>query len=156
MNAENLQDAISLLPEEMVADVDRLRRKKPNPWKGVIAAAACICLLTGLWVLQNGGIKAESGSAAPDRYYDGGAGMESAESNSQAAPMMIATVVEVQEDRIVVLPDNKILTVIAQPITVMLTDLEDIPNLTANQCIRIYYKENTNPLIPYKIEVIDE
>ena len=29
MNAEQLQDAISLLPEEMVADVDRLRRKKP-------------------------------------------------------------------------------------------------------------------------------
>ena len=155
MNAENLQDAISLLPEEMVADVDRLRRKKPNPWKGVIAAAACICLLTSLWVLQNGGIKAESGSAAPDRYYSDGAGMESAESNSQIAPMMVATVVEVQEDRIIVLP-GETLTSIAQPITVMLTELEEIPRLTKNQRIRIYYKESTNPLIPYKIEVIDE
>lgn len=155
MNAENLQDAISLLPEEMVADVDRLRRKKPNPWKGVIAAAACICLLTSLWVLQNGGIKAESGSAAPDRYYSDGAGMESAESNSQIAPMMIATVVEVQEDWIIVLP-GETLTSIAQPMTVMLTQLEDIPQLIKNQRIRIYYKENTNPLIPYKIEVIDE
>lgn len=155
MNAENLQDAISLLPEEMVADVDRLRRKKPNPWKGVIAAAACICLLTGLWTLHNGGIKAESGSAAPDRYYSDGAGMESAESNSQIAPMMVATVVEVQEDRIIVLP-GETLTSIAQPITVMLTELEEIPKLTKNQRIRIYYKENTNPLIPYKIEVIDE
>lgn len=155
MNAENLQDAISLLPEEMVADVDRLRRKKPNPWKGVIAAAACICLLTGLWTLQNGGIKAESGSAAPDRYYSDGAGMESAESNSQIAPMMVATVVEVQEDRIIILP-GETLTSIAQPITVMLTELEEIPKLTKNQRIRIYYKEKTNPLIPYKIEVIDE
>ena len=155
MNAENLQDAISLLPEEMVADVDRLRRKKPNPWKGVIAAAACICLLTSLWVLQNGGIKAESGSAAPDRYYSDGAGMESAESNSQIAPMMVATVVEVQEDRIIVLP-GETLTSIAQPMTVMLTELEEIPRLTKNQRIRIYYKEKTNPLIPYKIEVIDE
>lgn len=155
MNAEQLQDAISLLPEEMVADVDRLRRKKPNPWKGVIAAAACICLLTGLWTLQNGGIKAESGSAAPDRYHDGSVGMESAESNSQIAPMMVATVVEVQEDRIIVLP-GETLTSIAQPITVMLTELEEIPRLTKNQRIRIYYKENTNPLIPYKIEVIDE
>lgn len=155
MNAENLQDAISLLPEEMVADVDRLRRKKPNPWKGVIAAAACICLLTSLWVLQNGGIKAESGSAAPDRYYSDGAGMESAESNSQIAPMMVATVVEVQEDRIIVLP-GETLTSIAQPMTVMLTELEEIPRLTKNQRIRIYYKESTNPLIPYKIEVIDE
>ena len=155
MNAENLQDAISLLPEEMVADVDRLRRKKSNPWKGVIAAAACICLLTSLWVLQNGGIKAESGSAAPDRYYSDGAGMESAESNSQIAPMMVATVVEVQEDRIIVLP-GETLTSIAQPMTVMLTELEEIPRLTKNQRIRIYYKESTNPLIPYKIEVIDE
>ena len=155
MNAENLQDAISLLPEEMVADVDRLRRKKPNPWKGVIAAAACICLLTGLWVLQNGGIKAESGSAAPDRYYSDGAGMESAESNSQTAPMMIATVVEAQEDQIIILPGETV-TSIAQPMTVMLTQLEDIPQLIKNQRIRIYYKENTNPLIPYKIEVIDE
>lgn len=155
MNAENLQDAISLLPEEMVADVDQLRRKKPNPWKGVIAAAACICLLTGLWTLQNGGIKAESGSAAPDRYYNDNAGMESAESNSQVAPRMTATVVEVQEDRIIVLP-GETLTSIAQPITVMLTQLEDIPTLEKNQRIRIYYNEKTDPLIPYKIEIIDE
>lgn len=155
MNAENLQDAISLLPEEMVADVDQLRRKKPNPWKGVIAAAACICLLTGLWTLQNGGIKAESGSAAPDRYYNDDAGMESAESNSQVAPGMTATVVEVQEDRIIVLPGETV-TSIAQPITVMLTQLEDIPQLTKNQRIRIYYKEETSPMIPYKIEIMDE
>lgn len=155
MNAEQLQDAISLLPEEMVADVDRLRQRKSTPWKGVIAVAACICLLTGLWVLQNGGIKAESGSAAPDRYHDGSVGMESAESNSQAAPMMVATVVEVQEDQIIILPGETV-TSIAQPITVMLTQLEDIPKLTKNQRIRIYYKEKTNPLIPYKIEIIDE
>ena len=155
MNAENLQDAISPLPEEMVADVDQLRRKKPNPWKGVIAAAACLCVLVGLWSLGNGGIKAESGSAAPDRYYNDNAGMESAESNSQVAPGMTATVVEVQEDRIIVLP-GETLTSIAQPITVMLTQLEDIPTLEKNQRIRIYYNEKTDPLIPYKIEVIDE
>jgi len=155
MNAENLQDAISLLPEEMVADVDQLRRKKPNPWKGVIAAAACLCVLLGLWSLGNGGIKAESGSAAPDRYYNDDAGMESFESNSQVAPMMVATVVEVQEDRIIVLP-GETLTSIAQPITVMLTQLEDIPTLEKNQRIRIYFNEKTDPLIPYKIEIIDE
>ena len=154
MNAENLQDAISLLPEEMIADVDRLRQRKSTPWKALVAAAACVCLLTGLWVLQEGGIKAESGSAAPDRYFNGGAGMESAESNSQAAPM-VATVVEVQEDRIIVLPGETI-TSIAQPVTVMLTDLEDIPKLTKNQRIRIYYNEKTDPLIPYMIEVIDK
>lgn len=155
MNAENLQDAISLLPEEMITDVDRLRRKKHTPWKALVAAAACLCLLVGLWRLGNGGIKAESGSAAPDRYYNDDAGMESAESNSQIAPMMIATVMEVQEDRIIVLP-GETLTSIAQPITVMLTQLEDIPTLEKNQRIRIYYNEKTHPLIPYKIEIIDE
>lgn len=156
MNAENLQDAISLLPEEMVADVDRLRRKKPNPWKGVIAAAACICLLTGLWTLQNGGIKAESGNSAPDRYYSDGAGMESAESNSQIAPMMIATIVKVEEDRIYVYPHSDPPAFYSQPTSVLLTELEDIPKLTENQRIRIYFLEKTNPLIPYKIEIIDE
>lgn len=154
MNAEILQDAISLLPEDMIADVDRLRQKKRTPWKGVIAAAACLCLLVGLWSLGNGGIKAESGSAAPDRYYNDDAGMESAESNSQSAPM-VATIVEVQDDRIIVLP-GEVLTDIAQPLTVMLTGLEEIPELTENQRIRIYYSEKTEPLIPYMIEVINE
>ena len=38
----------------------------------------------------------------------------------------------------------------------VLTELEDIPKLTENQRIRIYFLEKTNPLIPYKIEIIDE
>ena len=155
MNAEQLQDAISLLPEEMVADVDRLRRKKPNPWKGVIAAAACICLLTGLWVLQNGGIKAESGNSAPDRVEDAGAGMEHSQDCSQTTPME-ATIVKVEEDRIYVYPHSDPPAFYSQPTSVLLTELEDIPKLTENQRIRIYFMEKTNPLIPYKIEIIDE
>lgn len=155
MNAENLQDAISLLPEEMLADVDRLRQKKRAPWKGVIAAAACLCLLASLWWLQNGGIKAESGSTAPDRYFNDGAGMEAVDSNSHTAAPMVATVVEVQTDRLIVLPGDT-LTDVATPITVLLTGLEEIPELTENQRIRIYCTEQTDPLIPYRIEVIDE
>jgi hypothetical protein len=162
MNAENLQDAISLLPEEMLRDVDQLRQKKHTPWKGFVAAAACLCLLAGIWTLQNGGIKAENGSAAPDKSCESnslanqndGTGTEPATGNSQVAPM-VATVVELQTDRIVVLPGT-VLTDIAQPITVMLTGLEDVPVLTENQRIRIYYNEKSDPLIPYRIEVIDE
>lgn len=156
MNAETLQDAISLLPEEMITDVDRLRRKKHTPWKGLVAAAACLCLLVGLWSLGNGGMKAESGSSAPDRYFNySGAGMESDSAESTQTMFMVAKVLEVQEDRIIVLPGETV-TSIAQPITVMLTQLEDIPQLTKNQRIRIYYKEETNPMIPYKIEIMDE
>jgi len=163
MNAEHLQDAISLLPEEMLQDVDQLRRRKRNGWKGIIAAAACLCVLVGLWSLGNGGIKAESGSAAPDRYHESnsivnsndGTNEESAIGNSQPVPMA-ATVLEVQDDRIYVYPIDTPPLSHCLPITVMLTELEDTPTLEKNQRIRIYYSEKTDPLIPYKIEIIDE
>lgn len=154
MNAELLHDAISLLPEKMLRDVDQLRRQKTVPWKSIAALAACLCLVAGLWTLQNGGIKAESSNAAPDRYYSDDASMESATGNSTSEPMF-ATVIEVYEDRIVVLPGEE-LTDIAQPITVMLTDLENVPKLTENQRIRIYYSEKADPLITYQIEIADE
>ena len=153
MNAETFHDAISLLPEEMVADVDRLRQRKSTPWKGVIAAAACVCLLVGVWALHNGGIKAESGNSAPNCAEDAGAGMEHSQDCSQTTPME-AIIVEVQEDRIIVLPGSTY-TSIAEPVTVMLTELKDIPTLSEDQRIYIYYTENTNPLFPYEIEVIN-
>ena len=154
MNAEIFHDAISLLPEELLQDVDALRQKKRTPWKGVIAAAACVCLLMGAWALHNGGIKAESGSSAPNRAEDAGAGMEHSQDCSQISPME-AIIVEVQNDRIIVLPGSTY-TSIAEPVTVMLTELENIPTLTKDQRIYIYYTEKTTPLFPYQIEVIDE
>lgn len=150
MNAEQLQDAISLLPEKMLYDVDCLRQKKRTPWKGFVAAAACLCLLAGLWTLQNGGIKAESGSSPMERYpVSNAAGdMEYATESSQFAPMF-ATVLEVYEDRIIVREEY---TCVVKPITVMLTELEEVPTLYSMDRIYIYYSEKTDPLIPYKIE----
>ena len=155
MNAEIFHDAISLLPEELLQDVDALRQKKRTPWKGMLAAAACICLLISSWVLYNGGIKAESGSSAPNRAEDGEVGMEHSQDCSQTTPME-ATIVKVEEDRIYVYPHSDPPAFYSQPTSVLLTELEDIPKLTENQRIRIYFLEKTNPLIPYKIEIIDE
>ena len=154
MNAENLHDAISLLPEALLEDVDRLRRKKPVHWKPIAALAACLCLVAGLGLWFNGGIKAESGSAAPDNYYTNDISKESATGHSVTEPMT-AVVVQVLNDRIIVLPGN-VLTDVAQPVTVMLTELENTPVLTENQRITIYCKEYTEPLVPYRIEIITE
>ena len=49
MTAEKLHDAISLLPADLVAEADRLRRGKPRVilWKRYAAMAACFALVLG-------------------------------------------------------------------------------------------------------------
>lgn len=46
MTAETLQDAIGLLPSDLVAEADRIRSRKPKiiPWKRYAAMAACFAL----------------------------------------------------------------------------------------------------------------
>ena len=148
MNPELLHDAISLLPTDLLADVDHLRQKKAKPWKGLLAAAACLCLVVGLWHILPDDMK------AMDAENGNGMGMDYQSAESATAAPMTATVIEVQEDQIIVLPGEVFTD--TQPVTVLLTELEDIPVLEANQNIRIYYSETTDPLIPYRIEVIDE
>lgn len=63
MKTENLVDALELLPEELLEEADRLRRKKPFPWKGITALAACLCLVAGLWFMIPG---QKSLDAAPE------------------------------------------------------------------------------------------
>ena len=57
---------------------------------------------------------------------------------------MEAIIVEVRNDRIIVLPGSTY-TSIAEPVTVMLTELENIPTLTKDQRIYIYYTKKTHP-----------
>lgn len=48
MNASFLHDALTLLPEDLIAETDALRQaKKPRiiPWKKVLPMAACLCLI---------------------------------------------------------------------------------------------------------------
>lgn len=52
INAERLQDAIGLLPEELLSPVDALRQRKKVYWKPIVAVAASLLLVVGLWRLQ--------------------------------------------------------------------------------------------------------
>lgn len=48
MNAEQLHDALTLLPEDLIAEVDALRRaprRKIVYWKRILPVAACLCLV---------------------------------------------------------------------------------------------------------------
>lgn len=161
MNAENLQDAISLLPEEMLRDVDALRQKKPFPWKSVVSLAACLCLVAGLWLLSpfyaadKVSMEAASGNSMPER------GTLSAESSILDSEVCtwVDEVYEVYEDHIVLSsPDAGR---IDSAVKVCFDNLEEIPQLQPGQTVRIYYTEDqydreSFTVKPYKIEIIDK
>lgn len=49
MTAEQLHDAIGLLPADLVAQAEEARQgRKTRPWKKLAAFAACFCLVAGL------------------------------------------------------------------------------------------------------------
>ena len=62
MIAEQLHDALTGLPEEMLTPLEAIRKKRPFPWKAVSAAAACLVLFAGL-LLFPGQAKNASGGA---------------------------------------------------------------------------------------------
>ena len=71
INAEHLQDAITLLPEELLAPVDALRKQKRVFWKPVAAVAASFLLVVGLWRLQPVQKSADKGSFLEDAAEPG-------------------------------------------------------------------------------------
>lgn len=162
MKAESLHDAISLLPEELLTPVDRLRQKKRVPWKSLAAVAACLCLVVGLWLLNPGNMvamdSANSGAGAPER---GDLVTESAQSGSTAG--YVVEVIRVDEGYAIVLDPPEDPTACIQMSSLMLTyeNLEEIPQLQPGQTIRIYFEEDqfdetTLAVRPYKIEIIEE
>ena len=159
IKAEHIHDALSLLPEELLTPVDALRRKKRFSWKPVAALAACFALVVGLWSLFPGVANSmDNPGAAPENGSgDGflGAVTDQNTQHSTGTTPFTATVLEIEEDRMIVLP-GETLTDIAQPVTVLLDGLEDIPPLEKGQSVRIYCKDvsdPTVPLIPYRIEI---
>ena len=155
MNAEQLHDAISLLPEDLLEPVDRLRQKKPVPWRSVTALAACACLVVGLWSLFPGDQKATDNCGAPMEPGDGYSCLtDSIVEESVTEMHLLATVLEVAQDRITVLLIEK-----NQSVTVKLDKLETIPPLENGQKIKLYCEEfpdNGQPLIPYRIEIAND
>lgn len=70
MTPEKLQEAIGLLPSDLVAEADEKRNQLPRrkqPWKRLAAMAACFCLVLacGLFLTRMG-IGGSSKSAAPE------------------------------------------------------------------------------------------
>lgn len=158
MNADMLHDAISLLPEELLVPVDALRQKKQFPWRPVAALAACACLVVGLWMFSPAVSKdSTNGSAmAPEEGIGDGALGSIADQitlESGTTCSLRATVVEVAEDSLIVQLGN------AETVTVQLNALEQPITVSPGQMIKLYCKEipcDTAPLVPYRIEIIQE
>ena len=158
MNPDILQDAISLLPEELLAPVDALRRKKRFRWKPVAALAACLCLVTGLWLFSPASSKESSNGSAMIPEEGSGDGVigsitDQITEESTYVYSLTATVVEVAAEYWIVQPDG------TEPVTVQLDRLEQPPTLSPGQKVKLYCSEIPDgavPLVPYRIEVIEE
>ncbi len=161
MNAEHLHDAISLLPEDLLEPVDKLRQRKPIPWKSVAALAACACLIVGLWSLlpSAGGTKGTDNGAIIEPGDGFGSIFDGAvQEESTTCAYLTATVLEVTKSHITVQPDGE-LTDTAKPVTVKLDKLETIPTLEKGQKIKLYcieFPDNGQPLTPYRIEITQD
>ena len=158
MRADLLHDAISALPEDLIEPVDKLRqRKKQFPWKSLGALAACACLVVGLWSLFPSGAKSQDNAGmAPEDGRGDITGNITEESGTSA--YLTATVIEVTENHLTVLT-GKYLTDIATPVTVLLYELDTVPLLKEGQRIKLYcevFPEDNQPLVPYRIEIIEE
>ncbi|MBQ8358546.1 MAG: hypothetical protein IJX37_01340 [Oscillospiraceae bacterium] len=155
MNADMLHDAISLLPEELLAPVDALRQKKRAFWQPVAALAACVCLVAGLWLFLPGVSMDSSNGSAMEGFGDGSMGSiaDQITQESGSTYSLSGTIIEVAEDYLIVQLNN------TEPVTVLLDELEQIPVLSPGQKIRIYCEEipdDTMPLVPYRIAIIEE
>lgn len=158
MNAEQLHDAISLLPEDLLEPVDKLRQKKRISWRSVAALAACACLIVGLWSFFPGDQKAADNCGAVKEPGDGYSGLSDSVEESTTETYLLVTVLEVAQDHITVLPDAQ-LTGDTQSVTVMLDKLETVPILERGRQIKLYceeFSDNGQPLIPYRIEIVND
>lgn len=151
ISPEMIHDALTLLPEDLIEPVDALRRRKRFYWKPVAAVAACLCLAVGLWLLAPGITADSSNGMAAD-----GALSDSITQESGSAIYLTATVQEVDTDCIRVMPEG-----LSALIAVSLTQLEEIPELSVGQTIRIYCEEEPDEsmkaekLTPYRIEIVE-
>lgn len=94
MTAEQLHDALTLLPADLVAETDRLRcpRAKTIPWKRLWAMAACFALVLGcgwyslLLFGPKGGSTEQATMAAPEMMQESSAIAEPAAPAPAEAP----------------------------------------------------------------------
>lgn len=94
MNPENIHDALNLLPDDLIAEADTLRQRKPRtiPWKRLIPMAACFALVLGaLYVMlpiltPKGSLEAAPEAAAPMEMMQDAMAENSLEGIPETAP----------------------------------------------------------------------
>ena len=162
MNADQLHDAITLLPEDLLTPVDRLRQKKRFPWKSILTTAACFCLVLGLALGYARIVAPASAENAADAA--GGMPMQEVSSQSKAEAPSFVEVVEVAEDYIMVVTAVKNSSdscALRAPIKLRFEKLEHVPALKVGQILEIYWEtEDYDPLehsiTPYRIVISEE
>jgi len=160
MKPETFQDALTLLPEQLLAPVDALRRKKRLPWKPVLATAACLCLVVGLALgyarlIAPASAEDANGNMAPEQEH-------STQSKTDAPTLV--EVVQVEADHVYVVYAGSATgdsCSLRAPIKLTFEKLPQAPALTVGQRIYIYWDaEDHDPveyaISPYRIELIEE
>lgn len=93
MNPEQLHDALSQLPDDLIAEVDALRRpvKKTIPWKRLVPVAACFALVLGLLTIALPLLQ-QKDAATEFQYSDSEAPMAQESAKEPETPMESAPV----------------------------------------------------------------
>ena len=168
MTPEQLHDAITLLPEDLLTPVDQLRQKKHFPWRSLATTAACLCLVVGLSFLfpsaDNMMNSGNSGWGNPEQAEP----MEDGEhSYSQSEEGALVEVLSVEENSLRVFSKPSVdmgegdFCIQLTTLTLSFENLEEIPDVLPGQTLLIYYEpeqfdEETMTVKPYKMELIEE
>lgn len=168
MKVETLHDAISLLPEELLTPVDRLRQKKRMPWKSITAVAACLCLAVGFFLLNPGNIVAmDSANGGAGASPEMGEPMEGIEYSYGTTEGALVEILSVGDDSLQVFSkptkesSDKNQCIQLTTLTLTFENLEQVPTVQPGQTLRIYYEpdqldEDSMTVKPYKIEIEEE
>lgn len=157
-DAERLQDAIGLLPEELTEPVDALRQRKRIFWKPIAAVAASFLLIVGLWQLQpkkaaeNGAFSEDAAENVladrGDGYVEEYAGSSKEHSTCSYAYSLPAKITEVHNTYLVVtLPAG-------ESVKVFFDNLEKVQFFSLGEKITLCFAqkpENTKKLYPNEI-----
>lgn len=162
MNAEQLHDALSGLSEDMLTQVDALRRKKHMSWKSLTAVAACLFLVAGLWFFFPGDITATDSATGSGIPEVGNTVEDSSHSTTTAG--LVVQVVQVDRDCLWVKceqPEVSDICIQTAPVKLTFENLKQQPRVHAGQNLRIFFEKadydaKNNVIRPYKIEIIEK
>lgn len=163
MNAEKLLDAMQYLPDEMLEQTDRLRRRKRQSWQPWVAVAACLCLLiSAAWGMMDREEKGNDGAAPEANFGDMPGILPNYSMTGTSTGCLVATVNAVEADRLTVTLGS------GEQALVLLTQVEEPALYKVGQKLFLYLdpgKENDSQditqaigktLTPYKIEIKED